>query len=424
MILRVLEAALDAADPYQAICRHLVVHGDQLHIGSSTYPLRRLGRIWVVGAGKAVVPMAEAVVDRLGERVSGGLLIVKDGYGDEEVIGPVQVRPASHPVPDDRGLAATAEMLALLSRTQPEDLVIALISGGGSALLSAPAPGVPLSDLQSLTAALLRSGAEIGEINAVRVWLDEVKGGGLVRAAAPAAVAGLVLSDVIGDPLEWIASGPTVLSTVPRPDAVEILARYSLDEGLPDGIRTALRRPPPPFAPTVVDNLLIGNNRMAGEGALAAARHLGITAEWLPEPLQGEARLAGERYGRLLRGYAESGAERPHLWLAGGETTVTVTGDGIGGRNQELALAAVPLLDGVEGAVLVSLATDGGDGPTEAAGAVVTGETLARAADLGLDPADHLTRNDSHPFFAALGDCLMTEPTRTNLNDLLLLWLV
>lgn len=424
MITEVLAAALRAADPYQAVCRQMVVHGDQLHIGRSTYPLRRLGRVWVVGAGKAVVPMAKAVCERLDGRVSGGILIAKDGYGTEGMIGPIEVRYAAHPVPDERGVAATAEMLAQLAKTQPEDLVIALISGGGSALMTSPVSGVSLSELQNLTAALLRSGAEIGEINAVRVRLDEVKGGGLVRAAAPAAVAGLVLSDVIGDPLEWIASGPTVLPAGPFPDAAEILNRYGLEE-LPEGIQAALRRPPPPsFAPTVVDNVLIGNNRMAGEGALTAARQIGIKAEWLPDPLVGEARLAGERYGRLLRELAEHGSDRPRLWLAGGETTVTVTGDGSGGRNQELALTAVPHLAGLEGAVLVSLATDGGDGPTDAAGAVVTGETQARAAVRGLDPADYLARNDSHTFFAALGDCLMTGPTRTNVNDLLFLWLV
>jgi len=335
----------------------------------------------------------------------------------------VRIREAGHPLPDERGLAATEELLALASSAGPEDLVLALISGGGSALLTKPAPGVSLADLQKLTDLLLASGAEIGEINQLRQRLDVVKGGGLARVVSPANLAALILSDVVGDPLELIASGPTVITASPKQAALATVRKYALEDHLPGSIRSALRRPPlPPFAPNQPNNILVGNNETAGRAAMAEAQRLGYQAELLTTRLKGEASEVGRAYGQRLRQFASQMAPRPAVWVAGGETTVTLSGGGLGGRNQELALAAVAALDGLPAAALVALATDGGDGPTDAAGAVITGETLARAQALGLDPDIFLHNNDSYHFFRQLGDGLTPGPTRTNVNDLLFLF--
>lgn len=422
-VAQVLSAAIRAVDPYRVTARHINLEGEHLHLDAQTFPLRRLSRILVVGAGKAGLPMAQAAVDVLGSRIADGLVIVKEGYGGPGQVGAVRIREAGHPLPDERGLAATEELLALASSAGPDDLVLALISGGGSALLTKPAPGVSLADLQQLTDLLLASGAEIGEINRLRQRLDTVKGGGLARVISPGSLAALILSDVVGDPLELIASGPTVIAPVSRPDPMAIVRRYGLEAKLPDSVRTVLRRPPlPPFAPNRPNNILVGNNEIAARAALAKAQALGFRTELLTTSLQGEAREVGREYGRRLRRYAARTENRPALWVAGGETTVTIAGDGLGGRNQELALAAVTELDGLPDAALVTLATDGGDGPTDAAGAVVSGQTLSRARALGLDLEEYLANNDSHRFFRQLGDCLTPGPTRTNVNDLLFLF--
>ena len=422
-ITRVLAAAIQAVDPYQAISRHMRLMDEDLHLGGRTYALRRYRRIFLVGAGKAGLPMTQAVVDVLGSRIVDGVVIVKEGYGGPDKVGTVKIREAGHPVPDQRGIAATREILEILSHTEPDDLVIAVISGGGSALLTDPIPGVSLEELQTLTGMLLACGAEIGEINQIRRRLDQVKGGGLVRAADPARVAALILSDVVGDPLEYIASGPTVLSARNWQETRAIVEKYQLGEQIPPHIRTALNSPPlPPFSLQPPNNILVANNLTAANAAIQTAESLGYRAGLLTNTLSGEARLVGQEYGEMLKMLAEEETQRPVMWVAGGETTVTITGEGRGGRNQELALAAVPALSGSRNEILVSLATDGGDGNTGAAGAVVTGESMQRASALGLDPAEYLANNDSHTFFRHLGDCLMPGPTRTNVNDLLFLF--
>lgn len=435
-VQRILAAALQAVDPAAAVKRFLRRSGSQLTLGEQTYDLNRTNHIWVVGAGKAGAPMCQAVVDVLGDRITGGLVIVKEGHAPARQLPPaLQIIEASHPVPDSRGVQAAHQMIELLSAAGPDDLVLCLISGGGSALMSAPAQGIGLDDLQQLTHLLLACGANINEINTLRKHLDEIKGGGLARCAAPARTAALILSDVIGDPLEVIASGPTAPDPSTFADAVHILNRYGLWIQTPAAIRDRLERglqgrvaeTPKPGDGLFerVQNQVISSNIQAARAGLNQAECEGLHPLLLTTFLQGEARQAGRMLAAVARQAAASGdpLPRPCCIAAGGETTVTLLGSGRGGRNQELALGAVTELGGLPDVLLAALATDGGDGPTDAAGAVVTGETLLRAHQAHLDPLDSLSRNDSYPFFDALGDLLKPGPTLTNVNDLTFLFL-
>jgi hydroxypyruvate reductase len=432
---RIMAAALDAVDPGPAVSRHLARHGEGLVIGGESLSLDAAQRVLVVGAGKAGLPMAEAAVEALGDRSEGGLVIVKEGYaGGRSRVSSVEVVEAGHPLPDRRGVDGTRRLVDLLARMGGADLVVCLISGGGSALLTLPVEGVSLEDLRTLTDALLASGATINEINALRKHLDQVKGGELARIAAPARVRTLILSDVVGSPLDVIASGPTVPDTSTYADAWAVLERYDIVDRTPEPIRLHLRRgvagewadTPKPGDPLFerVRNILVGSNPQAAEAALDRAVEEGFHALLLTTYLQGEAREAGRTLAAVARQMAEDGrpVPRPGCLVVGGETTVTLRGEGVGGRNQELALGAARDLAGLPEVALVALATDGGDGPTSAAGAVVTGDTLARAEALGLDPDDYLSRNDAFHFFEPLGDLLMTGPTQTNVNDLAFLF--
>ncbi|MBC8161991.1 MAG: DUF4147 domain-containing protein [Roseiflexaceae bacterium] len=435
-IARVLAAALEAVDPAVAVRRYLKRAGDTLLVGERAIDLRTVERVFVVGAGKAGLPMAQATAEVLGERLSAGVVIVKDepGFGlqfDLQSASPnLQFFAAAHPIPDQRGVNGTARIAQLLAGTTARDLVIALISGGGSALLTQPVAGVTLAELQQLTKLLLRCGASIGEINALRKHLDLVKGGGLARMASPAQLAALILSDVVGSPLDVIASGPTVADHSTFADALAVLERYDVTSQVPMAILAHLRRglaqqveetlKPGDWRLAQVSNLIIGSNFQAAQAALAQAAALGFNTLLLTTFLQGEARAAGQLLAAIAREVASSGSPlpRPACLVAGGETTVTLRGEGLGGRNQELALAAVVELAGLEHVALITLATDGGDGPTDAAGAVVTGETLRRAGELGLLPEAFLARNDAYNFFQPLGDLLLPGLTRTNVNDL------
>ena len=433
---QILEAALHAADPTAAVFRFLSRDGTQLTAGGQTYDLAHTRRVYLVGAGKAGVPMAQAAAQILGDCLTDGIVIVKDGYGlnDANFPGQLKIIEAGHPLPDERGTAATREILSLLTQAGEHDLVICLLSGGASALLTAPAAGITLSAFQQTVSLVLRSGADIGEINSVRKHLDTVKGGGLARAAAPARVISFILSDVVGDPVDIIASGPTAADPTSFDQALAILQKYRLAEQIPPAVLIHLQsgtagslpetlKPGDPLLERV-QNLIIGSNEIAARAAAEAAAALGFNTRVLTSTLQGEARLVGRLLGAVARDLAggHSALQRPACLIAGGETTVTVRGRGMGGRNQELALAAVEEMGDLPNMLLVTLATDGGDGPTDAAGAVVSGETLARARALGFSPADYLTRNDAYPFFAGLGDLLKPGPTRTNVNDLVLLF--
>jgi hydroxypyruvate reductase len=325
-------------------------------------------------------------------------------------------------------------MADLLATATGRDLVLAVISGGGSALLTLPATGLTLADLQQTTDLLLRSGATIVELNAVRKHLSQVKGGGLARLAGEARVASLILSDVVGDPLDVIASGPTAADPTTFADAWTVLERYNLVARVPGAVRERLQAgvegslpdTPKPDAALLqrVHNVVVGSNRLAAEAAVLAASEVGLNTLLLSTFVEGEACQVARVAAALAKELAtyDRPVSRPACLVWGGETTVTVRGLGKGGRNQELALAAAVAMAGLPGVLLVALGTDGTDGPTDAAGAVANGETMARARSLGLDPAAHLENNDAYPFFDALGDLVRTGPTGTNVNDLLLLF--
>jgi hydroxypyruvate reductase len=389
------------------------------------------GRVLVVGAGKASGAMAAAAEAALGERVADGLVVVKDGY-----LAPttrVRLVEAGHPVPDGRGEAAARLIRALAESAGADDLLLVLVSGGGSALTPAPVPPITLADKQAMTRLLLAAGANINQLNAVRKHCSLLKGGQLARAAAPARVHALLLSDVIGDPLDVIASGPTAPDASTFADALAILDRFDLRSRAPAvilarlerGARGELPETPKPGDPVFhrVTNTVIGNNLLVVEAAAARARALGYAPHVLTRAQEGEARDVARALVGLAR---EIRAGRgpvapPACLIAGGETTVTVRGAGRGGRCQEWALAAALELDGAEGIVALAAGTDGTDGPTEAAGAVADGATAQRARERGHDPRARLAENDSNPVFAALGDLVVTGPTNTNLLDLYLL---
>ena len=404
-ILRVLAAALEAVDPFKAVQKYLP---------------DIQGKVYGLGIGKAAIPMMDALAERT--PLTGGLAVTKFGAGlHRESFAVIE---GGHPIPDARSLQAGERVLEFVSSLQEDDTLVCLISGGGSALVTAP--HVPLEDLQTLTSLLLSSGARIDEINTLRRQLDRLKGGGLA-CATKAKIISLILSDVIGNPLEAIASGPTAPDPTTKKDARHILKKYDLEQRVPDSILLSLE-----YESLVsiyqeqahglqhVQNIIIGDNKLAAQAALEQAEHEGFHAEILTHELQDEARGVGRELAHRLR--VESATRpRPFCLIAGGETTVTLRGNGRGGRNQELALSAVEEMSGLENAVLIALATDGDDGPTDAAGAVVTGESVRRAEALGLDAAGSLSRNDAYPFFEALGDLLIPGPTGTNVNDLIFL---
>jgi glycerate 2-kinase len=428
----VMAAALEAVDPGVAVREHLHREKNHLLLSGKTYDLSAYRRIVLIGAGKAGVPMAQASAELLGDYLDGGLVIVKEGYLGDPIDPDVEIIEAGHPIPDRRGQEATLRMLDMLDGLGQNDLVLFLISGGGSALMHVPVEGVSLEDLQQLTSTLLAVGANITEINSLRKHLDRVKGGGLARAAAPAEMVTLVLSDVIGDPLDVIASGPTVPDSSTFQDAWKVLERYAILDQIPVSVREHLWRgvrgeipDTPKRADPIFErgaHIIVGNNRRAAEAAARTARSSGFRSLLLTSRLQGEARRAGKILGALARQVRMAGGSGPLCLIAGGETTVTVSGDGLGGRNQELALGALEELAGLAGVGLLALATDGGDGPTDAAGAVVTGESLERAMLLGLDPRAYLAHNDAYHFFEVLGDLLKPGPTQTNVNDLTFLF--
>ena len=427
--LDVMTAALAAVEPGEAVRRHVRREGSTLEVDGQRYDLASYRRVLVVGAGKASAAMAVAVESLLGERISGGSVNVKDGY--TLPLKRVRLHEAGHPVPDARGLKGTEDILRLLDDVREDDLVLTVLSGGGSALLTAPVEGVSLADVQELTDQLLRCGATIHELNAVRKHLSRVKGGQLARVAARAAVVSLIVSDVVGSSLDVIASGPTAPDASTFADALDVLRRYGLTARVPPAVAAYLlegqrgERPETPKAgdPAFarVQNVIVASNRLAAEAALARARALGLQALLLSTYIEGEAREVGRILAALAQEEAQHGhpLPRPACLIMGGETTVTVHGGGKGGRNQELVLAAAPAIDGLAGVVVASLATDGSDGPTDAAGALADSATLSRARAAGLDPLEALAENDSYHFFSALGDLLITVPTMTNVNDLM-----
>ncbi|MBI3966077.1 MAG: glycerate kinase [Chloroflexi bacterium] len=426
--MELIRAALDAVEPGAAVRKAVRRAGAHLAVADRIYDLDTIRRVVVVGGGKAAVPMARAVESILGDRIVAGVVVTKDGHGGK--LSRIEIAEAAHPVPDERSVAGAQRVLDTVSGLTPDDLVICLISGGGSALLAAPAPGITLTDKQRLTDALLRAGATIGELNAVRKHLSAIKGGRLAQAAAPARVVSLLLSDVVGDPLDVIASGPTAVDPSTYRDALEVIYRRRIPPAVAPGAIRLLERgaageqpetldPDDPVV-ALVQNVVVASNEVAAGAAVDRAGRLGYGVQILTTSLEGEASQVGGVFGAIARELEryDRPLRRPACLVAGGETTVTVRGSGRGGRNQELALGASLALAGTETALVAAFATDGGDGPTEAAGAFADGTTVRRASELGRDIRRHLEDNDSNSVLRELGDLIVTGPTRTNVNDL------
>ena len=428
---KVLAAALAAVEPGRAVHNAITLSDGRLSIVDRDYDLSRFRRAVIVGAGKASAPMAAALEDVIGVRlpVEGSVTV---RYGHSAPTRHVRIREAGHPMPDQAGVEATREIVRVLQGANADDLVLCVISGGGSALLTLPHEGISLDDLRQTTDALLRCGATINEINVVRKHLDQVKGGGLARLAAPANVVTLVLSDVVGNPLDAIASGPTVPDTSTWADARAVFDRFGLWDQVPGSVAERLRADipdtPKPGDPLFerTQTVVVGSNLLACEAAAAEAERQGYRSLVLTTYVEGEAREVARVLAALLREVTASGhpLARPCCLIAGGETTVTVRGQGLGGRNQEVALAAALALRGVPGVLLASVGTDGNDGPTDAAGAWVDGDTVAHATELGLVPARYLAENDSYHFFEQLDQLIKTGPTNTNVNDIYLLFAI
>ncbi|HVO70639.1 MAG TPA: glycerate kinase [Aggregatilineaceae bacterium] len=433
---RIRTAALQAVDPAGAVRRALRLESDRaiLHAGGAAWELSGVDRVAVIAAGKAATAMAGAACDLLGSLRIEGLVVTRHGQAGGMTFPPVvRVFETGHPVPDADGVAAAEAVEQLLMATTDRDRVLVLLSGGASALLPLPVRGISLDDLQQVTSLLLRSGATIHEINTLRKHLERLKGGQMARLAYPGPLSALILSDVVGDPLDVIASGPTVPDPTTFQDCRSIVQKYGLADRLPARVRDYLlaarqddrRETPKPGDPVFasVANTIVGSNRLAAEAAVAEASRMGYHALLLTTFIEGEAREAGKFAAGLVKGIRFQGTPlaAPACLVWGGETTVTVRGDGKGGRNQELALSAALALDGLDGIGMMALATDGIDGPTDAAGAIITGETAAAAIDRGLDPQAALDRDDSYPLLQAVDALIMTGATGTNVNDLLVI---
>jgi hydroxypyruvate reductase len=428
----ILSAALQAAAPGPLVKRHLRLRGPVLEAGGVRCRLGR-GRVVLVAVGKAAIEMAREAEARLGDRLAEGIAVATNA--PTRPLARVRFREAGHPIPDARGIAAAQEVEALARGLGRDDLLLVLLSGGASALLPAPADGITLEQKARTTSLLLRAGATIHELNAVRKHLSRLKGGGLARAAAPARVVALALSDVVGDDLSTIGSGPTVPDPTTFAQALAVLERRgvlaevdaAVRERFAAGARGELAetaKPGEPFFRRVVTRV-VGSGRLSVLAAASEARRRGLRPVVLTTRLEGEAREAALVLVAILREHAETAraGSRPVCLLAGGETTVTVRGSGRGGRNQELAVAAAQALDGFPGrAVVASLATDGIDGASDGAGGIVDDTTLARGVRLGLaPPAAFLADNDTRNYLGPLGDLILTGPTGTNVADVVAL---
>lgn len=429
----IFEAGVEGADPAAAVRESLSLEGETLRVwtgreGLFAVDLSGLGRIILIGAGKASAAMGGAVESLLGERIEGGIVVVRSGYG--AALGRARVIEAGHPIPDEAGLKGAEAVLELVEHLGERDLLVSCLSGGGSALLPAPVPGISLEDKRALTELLLDSGANIQEINTIRKHCSLIKGGQLARRAYPAEVIALVLSDVVGNRLDTIASGPLYPDDTTFADCQAVLQRYGLSGLIPPAVRAHLERGLSGEVPDTpkrgepcfsrVHHQVVADNKKALEAAAKKAGSLGYGPYLLTDSLQGESRQVAKTLVALAGEVQRSGhpVAPPACVLAGGEPTVTVRGPGRGGRCQELALAGAIALEGAENMVLLAAGTDGSDGPTDAAGAVADGTTLARAAGKGLDARGRLEANDSYPFFQELGDLVVTGPTLTNVMDL------
>ena len=421
-------AGVKAVEPASAIRKHVTLRDERLTVNDRVYTLSDFGNISVIGAGKASAAMAQAIEEVLGERLKGGVVNVK--YGHALPLKKIQVNEAGHPVPDEVGFQGARQIADLLKKTGEKDLVIFLISGGGSALLPYPAEGLTLDDKQQVTRRLLEVGANIHEINALRKHLSQVKGGRLARLAFPSTLISLILSDVIGDDLDTIASGPTVPDHSTFADCLGIVEKYDLKDKMPaavvefleKGDRREVEETPKSGDPSFerAQNLIIGSNIQAVRAARKMAEELGYNSLIFSSFIEGETREVAKVHAAVAREIVKTGSPvpRPACVISGGETTVTIRGKGLGGRNLEFVLAAAIEIDGYHDVVILSGGTDGTDGPTDAAGAIADGSTFSRAKKKGMDAENFLRDNDSYHFFKPLGDLIITGPTYTNVMDL------
>jgi glycerate 2-kinase len=424
----IIDACIAAADPEAAVQRYLKREGDDLHVGQDLHlRLSDWDRVLVVGAGKASASMARAVEDLLGDLIVDGVISVKYGHGLP--LRKVRVREAGHPLPDAAGERAAREIGGLLSSAGEKDLVISCISGGGSALMPAPAHGLTLEDKRALTEKLSAAGADIHELNAVRKHVSLTKGGNLMRTAYPAFAVNLMLSDVVGDDPQTIASGPFVPDQSTFGQVMDIISRYSVADELPakvvqtirEGMAGRIPETPKPADEIFnrVTNVIVGSNVLSLLAGKAKAEELGYRTLILSSTVVGNTTEAARFHAALAREIRATGnpVPAPACLLSGGETTVRILGNGKGGRNQEFALSVVRDASEIPGCLFASVGTDGTDGPTDAAGAIVDSLTLVRSREKGLDPEVFLRNNDSYSFFCELGDLLVTRPTRTNVMD-------
>jgi glycerate 2-kinase len=426
-LITIFRAALQSVDPYEAVARYT----DEI---GRTYDKGKYERLCVVAFGKAASTMMQAVTDHFGEVVTGGIVITKYGHANSvaENRG-VRVFQAAHPVPDEKGYQATREVLRFLEHSDDRTLLICLISGGGSSLLVAPYCGISLEDKQKTTELLLRSGADIYEMNTVRKHISHVKGGRLAAIAYPSRIESLILSDVLGDRLDVIASGPTVPDKTTYGDALSVIEKYQMGRDVPASVLDLLRRGVRGLIPETpnqgdpvfqaVRNRIVGNNVKAIEAMREKAEQLGFDVTVINTGIHGEAREVGLWFARETLAAKKALAQRPEhcrpvCLISGGETTVTVQGHGVGGRNMELALAFAIEVDGQSGITFLSAGTDGGDGPTDAAGAIVDGLSAAKGRATGIDPRKCLQNNDSYSYFSKTNELLVTGPTGTNVMDL------
>jgi hydroxypyruvate reductase/glycerate 2-kinase len=442
----IFSAALKAVDPYEAV----KLHTKKIH---SAYISAGFDRLVIAAFGKAAYSMAKAVEDDLSDLIDSGIVITKYGHrkdSNESIVtsneksdsqqssvfnlslvtrhSSLKIYEAGHPVPDENGLKGTEEMIKLLKDADENTLVVCLISGGGSALLVSPCEGITLAEKQIITELLLKAGADIYELNTVRKHLSKVKGGRLAEIAYPAKVISLILSDVIGDRLDVIASGPTSPDKTTYNDALKVLEKYRLIDKAPGRIIEVLQKGAEGFIPETpkdgdgifenTENIIIGSNRIALDAAKQKAEKFGFHSEIISSELTGEAREVGKWLANIAKGLRVQGFKGSRCLISGGETTVTVKGNGLGGRNMELALSFAMEIEGIDSITLLSAGTDGTDGPTDAAGAIVDGETVKKARAIGLNPEEYLNNNDSYNFFKKIDELLVTGPTGTNVMDI------
>jgi glycerate 2-kinase len=423
--LRIFRAALNAADPERAVLRYVKLDRNALIAGRRRYPLARFDRIQVVGAGKASAAMARAVERILGKRLSGGFVNVP--RGSRIKTRRVELNESGHPIPDERGLSGAQRIAAIAAEATGRDLLICVISGGASAQMPDPAPPITLADTQETTRQLLACGANIHELNAVRKHISVLKGGHLAKLAWPATVIALILSDVVGDDLDVIGSGPTVPDRSTFADARSIFDKYAIrpPRAVRERIQEAAQETPKPGDPTLarVQNLIVGSSRLAIDAAVKQARALGYRTLVLSTFIEGETRDVASMHAAIVKEILTSGrpVRPPACILSGGETTVTIRGQGLGGRNQEFVLAAAIALDGFGPFTIFSAGTDGADGPTDAAGAFANERCIAGARELDIDARQFLANNDSYHFFGHMHGLVKTGPSGTNVMDVRIL---